>query len=269
VRWRGIRFDTQALFHPDSGRLHADRSVTALQAAAEKAGAIVRHSTPVRAIEVLGEDVVLVHTDTGRFRARRVVAAVNGWAAKLLGGLAPLPPLRVTQEQPAHFAPRGSEEGWPSFGHLFREGSPEAERLYGGIYGLATPGEGIKVGFHGVGPEVDPDHRDRTPEPGQLAALREYARQWLPGVDPENFVPISCTYTTTPDSHFVLDRRGPLVVATGFSGHGFKFTPAIGRVLAELALTGERPDSRFAFARTEASGLFPTRITPTPTGEIS
>ncbi|MEU7875287.1 FAD-dependent oxidoreductase [Dactylosporangium sp. NPDC049140] len=43
-------------------------------------------------------------------------------------------------------------------------------------------------------------------------------------------------HTTTPDANFVPDRHGPLVVATGFSGHGFKFTPAIGRILADLAL---------------------------------
>ncbi|WP_238018915.1 FAD-dependent oxidoreductase [Dactylosporangium sp. AC04546] len=243
-RWPGIRFDTRVLFHPDSGRLHADRSVAAMQAAAAKSGAAVRHSTPVTSIEVLGEDAVLVHTDAGGYRARRVVAAVNAWAGKLLGRLAPLPPLRVTQEQPAHFAARDTEDGWPSFGHRFA-----AETVYGGIYGLATPGEGIKVGFHGVGPEVDPDHRDRTPEPGQLAALRDYARRWLPGVDADVFTPISCTYTTTPDANFVLDRHGPVVVATGFSGHGFKFTPAIGRVLADLALDGPRPDRRFGFAR--------------------
>ncbi|WP_432843938.1 FAD-dependent oxidoreductase [Dactylosporangium sp. CA-092794] len=248
-RWPGIRFDTRALFHPDSGRLHADRSVDALQAAAGKSGALVRHSTPATAIEVLGEDAVLVHTDGGAYRARRVVAAVNGWAGKLVGGLAPLPPLRVTQEQPAHFAAREPEDGWPSFGHRFAEGSAAAGAFYGGIYGLATPGEGIKVGFHGVGPEVDPDRRDFAPEPGQLAALREYARRWLPGVDPDAFAPISCTYTTTPDATFVLDRRGPVVVATGFSGHGFKFAPAIGRVLADLAVDGTRPDRRFAFTR--------------------
>lgn len=100
-----------------------------------------------------------------------------------------------------------------------------------------------------MGPEVDPDHRDFLPEPIQLAALSEYARQWLPGVDPDAFTPISCTYTTTPDANFVLDRLGPVVVATGFSGHGFKFVPAIGRVLADLALDGIRPDPRFAFAR--------------------
>ncbi|WP_432993763.1 FAD-dependent oxidoreductase [Dactylosporangium sp. CA-233914] len=248
-RWPGIRFDTRALFHPDSGRLHADRAVAALQDAAAALGATVRHSTPVTAIEVLGDDKVLVHTDGGTYSARRVVAAVSAWASKLLGGLVPLPPLRVTQEQPAHFAAREPEAGWPSFGHRFAEGSAAAAEFYGGIYGLATPGEGIKVGFHGVGPEADPDHRDFTPEPGQLAALREYARRWLPGVDPDEFAPISCTYTTTPDANFVLDRHGPVVVATGFSGHGFKFVPAVGRVLADLALDGPRPDRRFAFAR--------------------
>ncbi|GAA0241988.1 FAD-dependent oxidoreductase [Cryptosporangium japonicum] len=238
-RWPGIRFDTRALFHPDSGRLHADRSVRALQSAAASAGALVRHETPVTSIEVLGDDTVLVHTDTGSYRARRVVAAVNAWANALVGALVPLPPLRVTQEQPAHFRARLPEDTWPSFGH--RVGG-----AYGGTYGLATPGEGIKVGFHGVGPEVDPDHRDYAPEPAQLAALREYARTWVPGVDPDTFTPISCTYTTTPDADFVLDRVGPVVVATGFSGHGFKFLPALGRVLADLALDGTRPDRRFA-----------------------
>lgn len=243
-RWPGMRFDTRALYHPDSGRLHADRSVATLQAEAQRLGAVVRHSSPVTSIEVLGDDAVLVHTDGESFRARRVVAAVNAWASKLLGQLVPLPPLRVTQEQPAHFAARVPEEGWPSFGHHAAGGS-----MAGPIYGLATPGQGIKVGFHGTGPEVDPDRRDFTAEPARLAALRDYARQWLPGVDPDAADPISCTYTTTPDSTFVLDRHGPVVVATGFSGHGFKFVPAVGRVLVDLATDGARPDRRFAFVR--------------------
>ncbi|GGF22032.1 FAD-dependent oxidoreductase [Subtercola lobariae] len=67
-----------------------------------------------------------------------------------------------------------------------------------------------------------------------MRALQRYAREWLPGVDPDAFTEISCTYTTTPDSNFVLDRVGAITVGAGFSGHGFTFTPAIGRVLADL-----------------------------------
>jgi len=47
--------------------------------------------------------------------------------------------------------------------------------------------------------------------------------------------PISCTYTSTDSQDFLLDRRGRIVVGAGFSGHGFKFTPAVGAVLADLA----------------------------------
>jgi sarcosine oxidase len=247
-RWPGMRFDQQVLFHPDSGRLHADHAVAALQAAAVQHGAFVRHGATVESIEVTSDETVFVHTRDATYRARRVVVATNAWAPKLVGAQVSLPPLRITQEQPAHFAARSAVTAWPSFVHQFSDGSAGAEAFHGTVYGLDSAGAGVKVGFHGGGPVVDPDHRDFRPEPGQLASLRDYVRQWLPGLDPDVFVPISCTYTTTPDSHFVLDSHGPLVIATGFSGHGFKFAPAIGTVLADLAIGGVKPDKIFGLA---------------------
>ena len=82
--------------------------------------------------------------------------------------------------------------------------------------------------------------------PVQRAALQRYARDWLPGVDADSLTDISCTYTTTLDENFVLDRIGPVVIGAGFSGHGFKFTPVVGRILADLATgaAGRRPSSR-------------------------
>jgi sarcosine oxidase len=65
--------------------------------------------------------------------------------------------------------------------------------------------------------------------------MRDYARRWLPGVVPESAEPERCLYTTTPTTDFVLDRVGPVVVAAGFSGHGFKFAPRIGQLLADMA----------------------------------
>ncbi|BAS11438.1 monomeric sarcosine oxidase [Arthrobacter sp. Hiyo4] len=128
---------------------------------------------------------------------------------------------------------------WPGFNHTPGPG-PAYEDWYSPVYGMHTPGEGIKAGWHGVGPVVDPDRRSFLPEPVQLAALQDYARTWLPGVDADSFEAISCTYTTTPDEDFILDRIGPIVIGAGFSGHGFKFTPVVGRILADLA-TGTRP----------------------------
>ncbi len=114
---------------------------------------------------------------------------------------------------------------------------------------MLTPGQGVKAGWHGVGPVTDPDARTFRSEPHQLELLRRYVREWLPGADPDTFTEISCTYTTPPDSDFVLDRVGPIVVGAGFSGHGFKFTPVVGRILADLALSGTPAHPTFTLAR--------------------
>ncbi|WP_432245251.1 FAD-dependent oxidoreductase [Arthrobacter sp. G.S.26] len=245
-RWRGIRFDRQVLHMPDGGQLNPDAALPVFQRLAAARGADIRHHTRVAALEILSDGVRLVlesATGTEVVTAAQAVVTAGAWTGKLLGGESGaglrFPRLRVTQEQPAHF--RIADEGafWPGFNHYPGAGSAYAN-WYSPVYGMQTPGEGIKAGWHGVGPEVDPDRRNFLPDPVQLAALQSYARAWLPGVDADSFEAISCTYTSTPDEDFVLDRIGPVVIGAGFSGHGFKFTPAIGRILADLA-TGTRP----------------------------
>jgi sarcosine oxidase len=250
ARWQGMAFRGDVLLVPDAGRVRAADALVALRTSAERHGARFDYETPVREIHALGDDLVVVITDEEEIRARRVVVTVGAWTTKVLDSLGPdaarrLPRLVVTQEQPAHFTPRDPSVVWPSFNHSRVEGDPRDAYWYSGIYGMLTPGEGIKAGWHGVGPVTDPDARTFTPDPVQLDALVRYAAEWLPGVDASSAAPISCTYTTTPTSDFVLDRIGPVVVGAGFSGHGFKFTPAIGRVLADLA-DGVSAPTRFA-----------------------
>jgi sarcosine oxidase len=246
-RWRGIRFDQQVLHMPDGGQLNPEAALPAFQRLAAARGAEIRHHTTVVHFEVFDDGVRLTlesAAGTEVVTAAQAVVTAGGWTEKLLATAARkdspglrIPKLRVTQEQPAHFRVADTGAAWPGFNHY---PGPDYQGWYSPVYGMQTPGEGIKAGWHGVGPLVDPDHRDFLPEPAQLAALQEYAREWLPGVDAEQFEAISCTYTTTPDEDFILDRVGPVVIGAGFSGHGFKFTPVIGRILADLA-TGTRP----------------------------
>src|SRR5690606_3228967 len=95
--------------------------------------------------------------------------------------------------------------------------------------------DGIKIGEHGTGAQVEPDNRSFVADPDGVRRLVDYARTWLPGVDAESARADTCLYTTTPDSNFVVDRAGAITVAAGFSGHGFKFAPAIGELVADLA----------------------------------
>lgn len=256
-RWPGIRFDGRVLYSPDSGRLDADAAVAAFKAAAAARGADIRHGVRVVDIAVVGDDQVRVTTDAGVVTARRAVVTAGAWTEKLLGPTVRLPRLRVTQEQPAHFALRDesaeaaalAETEWPGFNHSYDRSDARYGYWRSPIYGMYTPGYGVKAGWHGAGPEVDPDRRDFLPEPQQLADLRRYVEEWLPGADPDRFDPISCTYTSTSDENFILDRVGPIVVGAGFSGHGFKFTPTIGRILADLATDAGPAPQLFRLAR--------------------
>ena len=235
-RWPGWNFAESALFYPDAGPVRADDSLRAFHGQIRALGGTILPNTKVTAIDIHDDDAV-VHTEERSYRVKRVIVAAGAWSAKLLGDR--LPPLRVTQEQPAHFpliAPT-DELAWPSFNHRPVD-DPTYAYWRSGIYGLISPGEGLKVGWHAVGREVDPDQRDFLPESEQMKALQRYVEEWIPGVDWTQPAPISCTYTLTEDENFILDREGPVTIAAGFSGHGFKFTPAIGRVLADLAETG-------------------------------
>lgn len=225
-RWRGMRFNGPVLFSRDAGVARASAALAELERRIVAAGGEVRWETPVERIAESDEGVDL--TVAGRrIRADVAVVTVGAWTEKMLPDVA-LPRLEVTEETPAHFLPLGDSR-WPSFNHYV-----DQTRYPATVYGMPTPGEGVKVGFHRVGDVVDPDARPHLTT--HADALTAYVREWMPGLDAASAAPISCTYTSTEDSAFVLDRRGRIVVGAGFSGHGFKFAPGVGATLADLAL---------------------------------
>jgi sarcosine oxidase len=224
-RWPGMRFGGDVLYQPDAGRCHADDTVRALLDAAVRHGAEARFGHAVTSIALQHDDVVVRTADDEEYRVSVVVVAAGAWMTKVAGRLAPLPTLKVTQEQVFHFPILGEGLTWPSFIH---HRDPY-------VYGLETPGEGMKVAEHHGGPIVDPDARSFAIDPAGAARIREYVAAWLPGLDPTPVSATTCLYTTTPTEDFHITREGPIVVVSACSGHGFKFTPLIGRMAAELA----------------------------------
>jgi len=220
-RWPAFRFEGDVLVHPEGGRCRADATVAALQRRAAARGAEVLLGAKAE-LKVRG-DGVEVDAAGETWTANVAVVTAGAWVTKLLRAEAP--DVTVTQEQVQHFAPVVEQE-WPSFIH---HRDPW-------IYGLYTPGEGVKVDEHHVGPVVDPDARlPRSPELEHTVV--RYVEEWMPGLDPTPVHTAECLYTTTPDESFVLERVGPLVIGSACSGHGFKFTPLIGQRLADLAIS--------------------------------
>lgn len=232
-RWPGMQFDGPVLHQADGGRLEAAVALRTFIAQAEQRGAQLRWNAAVRALEV-GSDRVRAVTDDETYDAAFVVVAAGSWVGDLLGSHLSLPPLVVTQESAFHFAPR-EPVPWPSFIH------------HGAIfqYGLETPGEGVKVAEHHTGPTVTAADRDFVVDGTARERVVKFVEQWLPGVAPDPVSEVTCLYTNTATEDFVLDRVGPIVVASACSGHGFKFAPLVGDVVANL-VEGAAPLARFA-----------------------
>lgn len=223
-RWPGMRFDGRVLFQPDAGRCRSDDTVQALATTAGAHGAEMYFEQPVEGLTVT-DDGVVAETAFGEYGAPVAVVTCGAWAPGFLRGRVDLPPMTVTQEQYFHFLAKDPSAEWPSFIHHVQPFR----------YGLETPGEGVKVAEHHSGPLVDPDARTFDIDPDGEARVSSYAEEWLPGLENHAVTAATCLYTTTPTEEFFIERHGPLVVGAGFSGHGFKFVPLIGRMLADLA----------------------------------
>jgi sarcosine oxidase len=265
-RWPGMRFEGKVLHeHKTAGRVNADLTLVALEQELVRHGGSVVYGAQVTDVQA-EVDGVIVESSAGTYRADKIVLAAGGWtnklAPQLLGLDQPLD-MKVVEVAPAHFdivserAGSLTESTWPSFTHDHASVDPttgESSHWPGIVYGLATDGEGIKVGFNAYGVTLDPDQRTFTPRDGDVQLHADYVREWLPGLDAETAAPLSCTYTRTPHDDFLIDRSGRVVVASPCSGHGFKFMPALGEMIANVTLGDEseisslRPDL-FSLAR--------------------
>ena len=92
----------------------------------------------------------------------------------------------------------------------------------------------MKVGIDTMDVIDDLDVRTLEVPQEAIEVAADYARRWLPGADTDVASAVSCLFTMTDDSHFILDRRGPVVVMSPCSGHGFKFTPLLGAIAADV-----------------------------------
>ncbi|MDT4941924.1 MAG: sarcosine oxidase [Pseudonocardiales bacterium] len=235
-RWPGMAFAGEVVYHEQAGTMDAAGAVAAFLADAQRRGATVRLETAAVAV---GADGVRL-ADGSTLPARCVVVAAGGWIGPLLDGVVELPPLRVTQQQIFHF-PRldTAVPPWPSVIH-----EPDEHPVYhlaGGRDGGA--GDDRKVAEHDAGKVTSAADRDGAVEPASRARMIEYVRRWLPGLDPTPRSEATCLYTQTPSEDFILDRVGNLVVCSPCSGHGAKFAPLIGELVADLVLgVGDVPD---------------------------
>jgi sarcosine oxidase len=229
-----MRAGERALFHAEAGTVLADAVLRALAADASQEQAELSMPERCVALEV-GSDEVDVVTDRRTLRADRVVIAAGPWSGDLLASVGielPLAPAvaQVTFLEAPQLVDRPGLADWLRYEGL-------------GVYGHPVPGVGYKVAFDAGSTERWlPDVEAWPPDLAEQARLIEWLGARMPAVEPRVALTQRHPWTMTPDGDFAIDRRGPIVVAAGCSGHAFKFGPALGTLVADVAEGVARDD---------------------------
>jgi sarcosine oxidase len=245
--------DWQALLEPNAGFVRPERAVLAHIQVARQHGAVIHQEEPVLEWKATRQGVT-VRTARGTYSAGALVVCAGAWTAELLRGsvksTATVPTLRPLRVPIAWLVPSTAvaiaQCTSPRMPVWYAEPADAAP-----VYGVPIAPDqgqphGVKVAEHGgaTARECDPRTVDRTCAAAELEHLRRAVERFVPCAAGKPSAGAVCLYTMSPDEHFIVDHwpgHSNVVVACGFSGHGFKFTPIIGQALADLATTGTTP----------------------------
>jgi sarcosine oxidase len=237
-----------AVRQPDGGLVESDAAIAAMVALARQHGATLATGERIRRIVPRRRGVSII-TDRRSVFARKAIVTAGAWLPQLLPDMAL--PLRVTRQVLAWFRPKEPL--------LFANGRCPVfliESRHGLHYGIPFAGEpGVKLAkHHHADQEVDPNACDRTVSFQDVAMIRSAIAALLPAADGPVIASKTCLYTMTPDHDFIIDRHpdcANILFASPCSGHGFKFAPVVGEILADLATGGGTTHdiSRFQLAR--------------------
>ncbi|HJZ75406.1 MAG TPA: N-methyl-L-tryptophan oxidase [Vicinamibacterales bacterium] len=234
-RFPGYRLpdDHVAVFQPEGGFLLAERCTAAHARAARAAGADVHVEERAIAWTAAG-DGVQVTTDRATYRAGRLVITAGPWLPAVVPALA----RHVTVERQVVLWT------WPLRPELFA--SDRFPVFYidtprGSFYGFPLdPARGFKIGkYHHLRQRTDPESVDRAFSAADESTLRDGIAHYFPDANGPTASTSTCLFTNTPDEHFIIDRlpdHPEVVIAGGFSGHGFKFCSVVGEMVADLVL---------------------------------
>ena len=243
--------ETVALYEEKAGFVRPEETVKAHLDRASSSGADLRFGEPVLSWEASG-DGVRVETPKSTYEAGRLVISPGAWAPQLLADLDL--PLEVIRQVMFWYEPKnGLEPFLPERFPIFIWEPEDGNMFYG--FPAQDADRGVKAAFFRAGGvPTSPDTIDREVHEEEIGFLRAYLAEHVPELAGRCLDARACMYTNTPDEHFVISahpEHPQVVIACGFSGHGYKFCSVVGEIVADLAIEGStrHPIDLFSPAR--------------------
>ena len=233
----------EMVIEPDAGFVTPERSVLLYTERAVQLGAAIHTKEKTLDWKKTG-DTITVTTNKQTYQCKKLVITAGPWAGKMIPGLSRN--LKVTRQMIAWVKPRN----WKQFElGPFPCWSIADDAQPGSFYGFpilptARFGGpvGLKLAHHYHGTVSDPDNLNRIPTQEDEDILVNALNKFFPEGYESTLMMKTCMYTNTPDENFILDflpgQAKDVVVAAGFSGHGFKFSSVVGEIMADLAIKG-------------------------------
>jgi sarcosine oxidase len=234
------------LYEANAGYVRPEETVLANVDLARREGADLRFFEPVTHWAPTQGGGVEVVTSRGRYGAERLVLAPGAWVSTLL----PQPVPIVVERQIFYwfdpdFTAKVPYEAYVEGHPVYLEETDGNGQLYG-FPMVDGPAGGLKLAFyrqnHGL--TTTPQTIDRTIHAEEIEEMVQRSRQLFPHLSGRLVKASTCMYASAPDDAFVLGPLGGIpqvVLACGFSGHGFKFVPVVGEIVADLVQTGTTP----------------------------
>ncbi len=235
-KWPGLSLPDHyvACFEPTAGVLRVEACIRAYRKLALEAGATLHTNEKVQSIQT--GSVVRVQTAKNVYEAKQLIVTAGAWATELLQTLDITIPVTPTRKTFAWFEADEQlygEDIFPAYCFEFADSS---------YYGFPSiDGAGLKLGRHDGGEAINPNAPLRPFDEHDTVDLQNFIQRFMPQHGALKYGK-TCKYSMTPDEDFIIDflpEHQNIVIAAGFSGHGFKFSSAVGEVLADLTLNGK------------------------------
>ncbi len=227
--------DTIALYEPGGAIIRPEAGIAAMLRRASEAGAHAAYHEVVTGLQSDGRALTVI-TQKHRYTAQRVIVTAGPW----LSGVMPSLASALWCERQPVFWMRPPDIAPFALGAMpwyVWETSAGPQ-----IYGFpSVDGVRVKAGIHHTGIAGVPAPGEDVPLGGELGSLQELLASRFPQMGSEISARHLCWYTNSSDGHFLVgpwSQDPRVVIAGGFSGHGYKFAPVIGEILADYALLG-------------------------------
>jgi sarcosine oxidase len=223
-------------FEPDGGYVFPEKSVDFLIRDSMRQGADLKFNQKIESWKST-EHAVQIEANGQTYHAKKLIVCLGAWTGKMF------PSLRLP------LSPKRTVMFWFN-GEKVRAELPVFFQETTGpwIYGFPNINGKMKVAFHNVFQDCDPDNVKRTVDVAEADQIQNYAKALIPNLG-EYAAAKTCMYTMTPDEHFILgslEKSHPnIFMACGFSGHGFKFAPVVAEIAADFVLGKKRHDIAF------------------------